>query len=356
MALNADDQRHGTVTGYRSYGCRCPACTAASTRHHKAYMIRAYAGERLLHNPTGTHRRIQALVGLGWTYAEIADRCGKATKGWVWGLLGSDLVHEKTVAAIAAAYDAMSTEVPMGPYRQRQRDRARRLGFHLPDAWLDIDDPAEEPDTGYVPYKGYGIPAEDLLSEFDWLVGGGVSKFQAARQLGVTLSAIEKARDRVRRLSMMIGELRPAKHQCTEEVHLPNCFNPWSDDTYCVCGDVRWPGQVGTWHSNHLGDGHWDTYFLHADGCPDRVVPDEYAIEADPGKLTASFPTFATYDEAHAAATGSAMYRAGIPAVRVLWRTNGVQWQHNEQLPAPGHLCGLGDAQPSLFELDGDVA
>lgn len=49
----------------------------------------------------------------------------------------------------------------------------------------------------------------------------------------------------------------------------------------------------------------------------------EYAIEADPGKCTASFPTFDSLDAALAAASVPAMVREGLPLPRVLTRRGG---------------------------------
>ena len=49
----------------------------------------------------------------------------------------------------------------------------------------------------------------------------------------------------------------------------------------------------------------------------------EYAIEADPGKCTASFPTFDSLDAALAAASMPAMEREGLPLPRVLTRRGG---------------------------------
>ena len=49
----------------------------------------------------------------------------------------------------------------------------------------------------------------------------------------------------------------------------------------------------------------------------------EYALEADPGKLTASFPTWGTLDEALTAATAPVMSKAGLAPVRVLKRRRG---------------------------------
>lgn len=84
----------------------------------------------------------------------------------------------------------------------------------------------------------------------------------------------------------MIGELLAERLSCGDE-HLPGCYNPNSQDTYCICGAVQWPGQVGTWHSRMVrppaapdakrSDPEpkvvgWDTYFLHAPDCPRRTA------------------------------------------------------------------------------------
>lgn len=45
-----------------------------------------------------------------------------------------------------------------------------------------------------------------------------------------------------------VGFLRPDRLACDEApYHLPAVYNPWSDETWCFCGDERWPGQTGTW-------------------------------------------------------------------------------------------------------------
>ncbi len=45
-----------------------------------------------------------------------------------------------------------------------------------------------------------------------------------------------------------IGFLRPDRLTCAEAPHhLPGCHNPWVDETWCLCGEVRWPGNTGVW-------------------------------------------------------------------------------------------------------------
>ena len=83
-------------------------------------------------------------------------------------------------------------------------------------------------------------------------------------------------------MTVLIGVRSDVRKACGAE-HLPGCYNPASRDTYCICGQRRWPGEVGTWHSRalyELKQGEalrpesvivgWDVYFLHATGCPDR--------------------------------------------------------------------------------------
>ena len=52
----------------------------------------------------------------------------------------------------------------------------------------------------------------------------------------------------------------------------------------------------------------------------------EYAIEADPGQLTASFPLFDDLHQAERVAECGAFERDGLPAPRVLERRNGGPW------------------------------
>lgn len=195
MALTFDDPRHGTTRGHAA-GCRELCCRRARNDDEaRRRKYRQVLGITRTLDATGTRRRIQALLALGWPSLEIARRCGWTTGEAVLETAQRSYVHSATAAAIASVYDDLC--VTPGPSDQT-RSRSARKGYHLPSVWLDIDDPDEQPDPGYVPYSRNGIPSEDLLAEFDWLVDGGVSRYQAARQLGVTLAAVEKARERAR--------------------------------------------------------------------------------------------------------------------------------------------------------------
>jgi hypothetical protein len=81
-----------------------------------------------------------------------------------------------------------------------------------------------------------------------------------------------------------IGEYRATRLTCADGAHLPGCYNPSLNLTACRCGAGWWVGAVGVWHSTPryaaepaavrgeaVGEFYgWDTYFLHATGCPER--------------------------------------------------------------------------------------
>lgn len=113
-------------------------------REHKAWLM----GQRgRLVDATGTRRRIQALLRLGWTLGEIAEACGRPSgRNWTHAVMSaSNRVHIDTHRRIAAAYDAMSMTIPEGKYRSRNRATAEAKGYLPPLAWNRIDDPDEMP-------------------------------------------------------------------------------------------------------------------------------------------------------------------------------------------------------------------
>lgn len=105
----------------------------------------------------------------------------------------------------------------------------------------------------------------------------------------------------------LIGARHDTRHQCDDQHHLPNCYNPHSDVTACACGDTWWRGRVGTWHSRHIReqvtvtDHHgtytrpgavvaYDRYFLHAADCA------ESGPDAEPGHLCRETPALSAHE------------------------------------------------------------
>jgi hypothetical protein len=140
--VTIDNGHHGTHRGY-VIGCREQCCTAAHTRYMKLY--RLGRSHRLI-DPTGTVRRINGLYALGWTAAQIGERCGRGRE-WARHVRRSPMISTRTAGLIAAAYDALSMTIPAGPYAERGRREAAAKGYLPPLAWDDdtIDDPAARP-------------------------------------------------------------------------------------------------------------------------------------------------------------------------------------------------------------------
>lgn len=96
-------------------------------------------------------RRLQALQCLGWSLAEIGERCGWSSQNLLAIIRDNtwrprETVSAATFAKIARVYDELSMRVaPNDRYTSNVRNRARRLGYMPPLAWDDIDDPNEQP-------------------------------------------------------------------------------------------------------------------------------------------------------------------------------------------------------------------
>lgn len=147
--MTPDDPRHGKLAG-RVAGCRCPACRAAKVAYEKRRAHEAKQGRPRLINAVGTHRRIRALMFMGWTQAEIARRLGmKSTKN-INDFFAHPDVLRTTAERIAAIYDELS--MVQGP-SNRIAVLARNRGYAPPLAWDEatIDDPDAKP---YRPKKG----------------------------------------------------------------------------------------------------------------------------------------------------------------------------------------------------------
>lgn len=96
-------------------------------------------------DPTGTRRRIQALLWMGWPARVIAERsdCKPSTINMISFRGGSKgRVSSRLAKRIADAYDDISHL--RGPSKQCAT-KAKAYGYVSPMAWDDIDDPRERP-------------------------------------------------------------------------------------------------------------------------------------------------------------------------------------------------------------------
>jgi len=139
-------------------------------------------------------RRLQALAAIGWRLDDLAAATGIGYSTLAGIRAGrTEMVAARFYAPVVEAYERL--HMRPGPSSQGRMAAARK-GYVPPLAWLDIDDPDEQPDTGWKPVRAR--PASELLAEFEHLTGLGVSAHHAARQLGVTVEAVEKAMERTK--------------------------------------------------------------------------------------------------------------------------------------------------------------
>jgi hypothetical protein len=134
-------QRHGGASAYRHHGCRCPQAIAAHARQLRQWRKRRYL-ERgpLLVDATGTRRRLQALIAIGWPRRALAERLGTRPAN----ILRQRRVRAGTARRVARVYDQLSMTPGPDP---RCAEAARRRGWAPPLAWDDdqIDDPRAQP-------------------------------------------------------------------------------------------------------------------------------------------------------------------------------------------------------------------
>lgn len=107
-------------------------------------------------DPTGTHRRLQALMANGWPQLRLGPYIGLHPV-YVNALLNQPNIYGTTAVAVAAAYDRLWNKDPRqhgvktGTYK-KVRNLARAKGWAPPAAWDDdtIDDPNAHPEwTGH---------------------------------------------------------------------------------------------------------------------------------------------------------------------------------------------------------------
>lgn len=146
--IASNDPRHGSVAGYVA-GCNgrnngCQPCADAKYRYEKQRELEHLRGQRRLVDSTGTIRRIQALLALGWTYTELGRRAGGFTQDWAAMIIKSSKTNSHTRQRVADLYAELSMTI--GPSSQG-RTRAQAKGWLPPLAWDDdtIDDPAAQP-------------------------------------------------------------------------------------------------------------------------------------------------------------------------------------------------------------------
>jgi transcriptional regulator with XRE-family HTH domain len=153
-----DELLHGT----RRTDPRTPISKVLASNAEKILAVDFRNDHRLPHTivpATGSARRIQALMVLGWSQAQIADRVGMPKQS-ISLIIRSDSVRWQTHEAIAALYEQMWNCTPPAdtPHRKTHTARARNYAaarrWLPPMAWDDIDNdltpPTPELDDNFI--------------------------------------------------------------------------------------------------------------------------------------------------------------------------------------------------------------
>lgn len=120
---------------------------AASARRCRARRLRGLPSPMV--DATGTRRRIQGLLALGWSLQQLGDRVG-VTGACVCHWTVRPRVTQVTAVRVRRLYDDLSMTVPAGWMAERARRQAKRKGWPVPLTWDDdsIDDPTATSDAG----------------------------------------------------------------------------------------------------------------------------------------------------------------------------------------------------------------
>ncbi len=151
---------------------------------------------------TGTTRRLQSLMALGFPQEFLASRLGVAATN-LSKTRRAGRVRAATARAVGVLFEELRSSTPdqygiPETAQMRPRGLAARNGWAVPSVWgEDIDDPVAVPAPRPERERWR---AEDLLAEVGFLRSTlGLDRAQAAERLGVSKGAIEKAVSRSRR-------------------------------------------------------------------------------------------------------------------------------------------------------------
>lgn len=133
-----------TARGYSFGGCRHETGRVADSRYRKR--LRMGLQPAALVDATGTNRRIQALLALGWPLKVLAPRLGYDGRSHPYKLVKTPTgrVTRDMAVKVEKLYDLLSMTI--GPSK-RTSGRALRAGYLPPLAWDDeqLDNPAAKP-------------------------------------------------------------------------------------------------------------------------------------------------------------------------------------------------------------------
>lgn len=203
--------RNASTLAPMIYDNHCDAPTLIAARRAKRILKTRFDLDRMpdtaLLHATGTRRRLEALMWLGWSQAHLGAELG-VSRQRVSIIRGEARVDASTARRVRDLYQRLWDQP--GP-EVRTANKARREGFAPPLAWDDeeIDDPSAsphlEPETRP---GGRRIHTEDI--EFILLDAPMTTAKQLAERFACTPDAIQQACRRAERLDLLAKLARNA--------------------------------------------------------------------------------------------------------------------------------------------------
>lgn len=148
---------------------------------------------------TGTRRRVQALVAIGWSQQVIANRVGVDRSNF--DMRSRPMVTARLARAIRDLYDELWNVTPPQETQHqrisvaRARGHAQRYAWLPPLAWDDdtIDDPTAQPDVVTVAAGRQGGAKLPPADELAWLLEQGETTSTIALRYRVSPAAVVTA-------------------------------------------------------------------------------------------------------------------------------------------------------------------
>jgi AraC-like DNA-binding protein len=171
---------------------RRPPCTRIRTDTAEAILaVQLRLAPGAITDPTGTVRRLQALVAIGWSQNQLGARLGMLGGNFGKLVAGRRQVTVRTRDAVVELYDQLWDQKPDTSTRplliayNRSRNYAAGHGWPPPLAWDDdtIDDPTAGPGDVLA-------DTDPRISEVEFLLSTGADPDEIARRLGMKRTSL----------------------------------------------------------------------------------------------------------------------------------------------------------------------
>jgi len=197
-------------------GSRVPSVRITKSANERILAVRLDLADGARIDSTGTTRRIQGLVAIGWSQSKLAVRLGMLRSNFTAIAQGRTDVTVTRAKAVADMYDELwNTAPPHTEWRDhiaysRSLSYAAKAGWVVPMAWSDddIDNPNATPDLGEQEQVAHR-PQKFSIEDVDFILDNDpLTIDQLADRLHVTRDTIEHRLARTDRRDLLARMIR----------------------------------------------------------------------------------------------------------------------------------------------------